>query len=159
MRPEKRVPPGRHALFSGGDPNTAAPVTPKTKTNGVRPPLAGMTRPAYGARPARLKRAPTKARSAKPITTVKPVKSVKKVTKPARTVSVTAAPAVRGRSGPIGLSCSKCGTHSDVAILRYLVLHLPYWVWRPGRGYTSLMKCPACGKRTWVSASWGPGEH
>jgi hypothetical protein len=56
--------------------------------------------------------------------------------------------------GPISLSCSKCGTHSDVDVLKYLVLHLPYWVWRPGRGYTNLMKCPACGRRAWVSATW-----
>jgi hypothetical protein len=64
---------------------------------------------------------------------------------------------VQGR-GPISLSCSKCGTHTGVDILKYLVLHLPWWLWRPGRGYTSLMKCPACGQRAWVSASWGPGK-
>ena len=57
-------------------------------------------------------------------------------------------------TGPISLSCSKCGTHTGVDIRRYLVLHFPLWFWRPGRGYTSLMKCPACGKRAWVSASW-----
>jgi hypothetical protein len=56
--------------------------------------------------------------------------------------------------GPISLSCSKCGTHTDVDVLKYLVLHMPFWFWRPGRGYTSLMKCPACGKRAWVSTSW-----
>jgi hypothetical protein len=60
--------------------------------------------------------------------------------------------------GPISLNCSKCGTHTDVDILKYLVLHLPWWLWRPGRGYTSLMKCPACGKRAWVSASWVPWQ-
>jgi hypothetical protein len=64
----------------------------------------------------------------------------------------TAGPA-RG-DGPVGLSCSKCGIHTDVDILKYLVLHLPWWFWRPGRGYTSLMKCPACGQRAWVSATW-----
>jgi hypothetical protein len=67
-------------------------------------------------------------------------------------------PSADKAGGPISLSCSKCGTHTDVDILRYLVLHLPWWLWRPGRGYTSLMKCPACGQRAWVSASWGPPQ-
>ncbi len=39
-------------------------------------------------------------------------------------------------------------------MLDYLVLHLPLWLWRPGRGYTRLMRCPACSRRTWLSASW-----
>ncbi len=68
-------------------------------------------------------------------------------------IEATATPERQGK-GPISLSCSKCGTHTGVDILRYVVLHFPLWFWRPGRGYTSLMKCPACGKRAWVSASW-----
>jgi hypothetical protein len=157
MRPGKRVLPGRHALFSGGDPGAAASVAPK-KNGTARAPLAGMTRPPISARPARLQKSPVKSiKSAKPVPSVKAAKSVKTV-KPVRAVKVAASAPDSRRSGPIGLSCSKCGTHSDVDILKYLLLHLPYWVWRPGRGYTSLMKCPACGKRAWVSASWGPGQ-
>jgi hypothetical protein len=56
----------------------------------------------------------------------------------------------------IGLTCSRCGTHTDVNMLRYATLHMPVWLWRPGRGYTSFMKCPACSRRTWVSATWAP---
>jgi len=157
MRPGKRVLPGRHALFSGGDPGTAPSVAPK-KNGTARAPLAGMTRPPLSARPARLQKSTVKSgRSTKSATSSRAAKSAKTV-KAVRAVTVDTTPLEDRRSGPIGLSCSKCGTHSDVAIVKYLLLHLPYWVWRPGRGYTSLMKCPACGKRTWVSASWGPGQ-
>jgi hypothetical protein len=132
---EKRIPPGRHALFSaaGTVERTEAP-----KKNGrPRPQLSGTARPISPGRPPRAQaaRAP-RART------------------PATKVESKAAKNT-GR-GPISLSCSKCGTHTDVDILKYLVLHLPWWFWRPGRGYTSLMKCPACGKRAWVSASWEP---
>jgi hypothetical protein len=41
-------------------------------------------------------------------------------------------------------------------MVRYVMLHFPMWFWRPGRGYTSLMRCPACGKRTWLSTTWTP---
>lgn len=64
-----------------------------------------------------------------------------------------------GPLGPIELSCSSCGERSEVALVDYLVLHLPLWLWRPGRGYTRFMNCPACGRRTWVSASWRPWER
>ncbi len=56
--------------------------------------------------------------------------------------------------GPIVLECSACHGRSEVDMLDYLVLHLPLWLWRPGRGYTRLMRCPACSRRTWLSASW-----
>lgn len=160
MRPGKRVLPGRHALFSGGDPGAAAAV-PAKRNGTARAPLAGMTRPPVAARPARLQKATAKnVTSAGPTKTVKAIKSTKTV-KAVRsgTVPNGGDRGTRGgRGGPIGLSCSKCGTQSDVNVLKYLVLHMPFWVWRPGRGYTSLMKCPACGKRAWISASWGPGQ-
>jgi hypothetical protein len=134
---EKRVLPGRHALFSGTGIGTPT-VTPKKKTGRPRPQLSP-TPPVRAARPLRAQAArPPRART------------------PMTKVEAPAPPKSDG--GPISLSCSKCGTHTDVDILRYLVLHLPWWLWRPGRGYTSLMKCPACGKRAWVSASWAPGS-
>jgi hypothetical protein len=129
-RPEKRILPGRQALFSAA--TTAAPTGAPKKNARTRPQLSTAPNRAVrsprppAARPARARPAATK---------VSPPPPVKK-------------------GGPIALSCSKCGTHSDVDILKYLVLHMPYWLWRPGRGYTSLMKCPACGRRAWVSASW-----
>ena len=157
LRPGKRVLPGRHALFSGGDPSAAAVTAKKNGT--ARAPLAGASRPTFAARPARLQKPTAKttkaAKAAKTTKAAKPVAAVRSV----KTVKIETASPQSEKGGPIGLSCSKCGTHTDVDILRYLRLHLPYWVWRPGRGYTNLMKCPACGKRTWVSASWGPGEH
>jgi hypothetical protein len=136
-RPEKRVLPGRHALFSAG--GTTAPVEAPKRTARPRPQLSETPKPVRAVRPPRVPavaQVPTEV-TAPPEADPHPEKS---------------------ESGPISLSCSKCGTHTDVDILKYLVLHLPWWLWRPGRGYTSLMKCPACGKRAWVSASWVPWQ-
>jgi hypothetical protein len=55
--------------------------------------------------------------------------------------------------GAITLDCSACGARSDVPLFEFAMLHMPLWLWRPGRGYTRLMTCPACRKRTWISAS------
>jgi hypothetical protein len=55
---------------------------------------------------------------------------------------------------PVTVACSSCGATSRVDVLEFAVLHLPVWLWRPGRGYTRFMTCPACRRRTWVSASW-----
>jgi hypothetical protein len=54
--------------------------------------------------------------------------------------------------GAITISCSSCGRHTVVSARQALLLalpslHLPYL--RPGHG--SWMRCPACGRRTWVS--------
>ena len=122
-------------MFSAG---TAIPTETPKRNGRPRPALAG-------APPARIVRTP-RPQAARPPRARTPAKKVE-----------PPAPVVHD-GGPIGLSCSKCGTHTDVDILKYLVLHLPWWLWRPGRGYTSLMKCPACGQRAWVSASWGPGK-
>lgn len=136
----KRVLPGRHALFSGADPG-AATVTAK-KNGATRAPLAGAGRPTFADRPVRTRKETATVETAP--------------ARPGDSRRSDGEAGEAGGTGPISLSCSKCGTHTDVDIVKYLVLHLPYWVWRPGRGYTSLMKCPACAKRTWVSASWAP---
>ena len=57
---------------------------------------------------------------------------------------------------PVELRCSSCGTYSEVDVVSYLGLHLPFFLWRPGRGFTRFMTCPACRRRTWLSASWTP---
>ncbi|MGA2522021.1 MAG: hypothetical protein ABSG81_14535 [Acidimicrobiales bacterium] len=57
---------------------------------------------------------------------------------------------------PITVECSSCGSRSEVRVSEFALLHLPVWLWRPGRGYTRFMTCPACRRRTWVSASWAP---
>jgi len=57
---------------------------------------------------------------------------------------------------PVEVACSSCGVRTEVDMLRYLTLHVPFFLWRPGRGYTRFMTCPACRRRTWLSASWTP---
>jgi hypothetical protein len=59
-----------------------------------------------------------------------------------------------GLFGPIAVECSACGSRTEIRVAEFAVLHLPIWLWRPGRGYTRFMTCPACRRRTWVSASW-----
>ncbi len=63
-------------------------------------------------------------------------------------------PAGSGMFGTLTLQCSSCRVRSRVDLVEFVVLHLPLWLWRPGRGYTRFMSCPACRRRTWVSASW-----
>jgi len=61
----------------------------------------------------------------------------------------------RGRT-VVRVDCSSCSTRSQVHLAEFALLHLPVWLWFPGRGYTRFMTCPACRRRTWVSASWTP---
>jgi hypothetical protein len=176
-RPEKRIPPGRNALFSAA--GTVPPTTAPKRNGRPRPPLSGTPRPVQTARPttggpairstsarATAARA-TAARATAARATAAGARAGRSTTARTGTSAARAAPsgkttakvettlvAPAGGGRPIGLSCSKCGIHTDVDILKYLVLHLPWWLWRPGRGYTSLMKCPACGQRAWISASW-----
>jgi hypothetical protein len=62
----------------------------------------------------------------------------------------------RGLLSPIAVDCSRCGVRSEIHVTEFVMLHLPVWLWRPGRGYTRFMTCPSCRRRTWVSASWAP---
>jgi hypothetical protein len=68
-------------------------------------------------------------------------------------------PVGSGMFGSLTLHCSSCRVQSQVDLVEYIVLHLPIWLWRPGRGYTRFMTCPACRRRTWVSASWTSGAR
>jgi hypothetical protein len=63
-------------------------------------------------------------------------------------------PASSGMFGSLTLHCSSCRAESQVDLVEFIVLHLPLWLWRPGRGHTSFMTCPACRRRTWMSTSW-----
>jgi hypothetical protein len=65
-------------------------------------------------------------------------------------------PIPTGLVPPVEVRCSSCGTARDVGLVEYMALHLPFFLWRPGRGFTRFMTCPACRRRTWVSASWTP---
>jgi predicted RNA-binding Zn-ribbon protein involved in translation (DUF1610 family) len=62
------------------------------------------------------------------------------------------APQIAAGPGSVVISCSDCGEDtvlSATAALRHAVpsLHLPFIK----RGHGSWMRCPACGKHTWVS--------
>lgn len=57
---------------------------------------------------------------------------------------------------PVSLHCAACGTQSEVDVVGYLALHFPFFLWRPGKGFTRFMTCPACHRRAWLSASWTP---
>jgi hypothetical protein len=146
-RPEKRVLPGRHALFSAA--GTGAPADAPRRNGRPRPQVTEKPQPLRSPRPPRVSAARTKPA---------PKAATPKVAGKAATTPGPPQPDRRD-GGPISLSCSKCGTHTGVDILKYVVLHLPWWLWRPGRGYTNLMKCPACGQRAWVSASLAPGKR
>ena len=65
-------------------------------------------------------------------------------------------PSRSGQFAPVVVECSSCKVRSEVSVGQFLALHLPFWLWRPGRGYARRMTCPACRKRSWLSATWRP---
>jgi len=81
---------------------------------------------------------------------------VRKTPGPPGTHATSAPARTRGILSSIIVDCATCGARSEVHVSEFLMLHLPIWLWRPGRGYTRFMTCPACRRRTWVSASWTP---
>jgi len=58
------------------------------------------------------------------------------------------------RSGTLVLRCSSCRADSRVTYADFLRRHLPFWLWIPGRRYSRLLACPACGRRTWLEADF-----
>lgn len=56
--------------------------------------------------------------------------------------------------GQVRIDCSTCGAWRVVGLRQFVSLHLPLFVVLPGRGFTRLLTCPACGRRSWVSVSW-----
>jgi len=59
----------------------------------------------------------------------------------------------RGPLGTITLECSACKRESPVRIWELPRLAMPFTFTLPRR-YHTLMKCPGCGRRTWVRAHW-----
>jgi hypothetical protein len=59
-----------------------------------------------------------------------------------------------GIVGPIVVECSSCRARTQVETFEFVMLHLPVWLWRPGKGFTRLMVCPSCRRRTWTSVSF-----
>lgn len=58
------------------------------------------------------------------------------------------------RPGTLVLECSSCHGRTRVGYLDFARRHLPLWLWAPWRHHSRLMACPACGRRTWLAASW-----
>jgi len=136
---------GKRALFSSAAGSSAS--APR-RTRAPRPP-----RPPLDSRDV-TRRVPDDASKA----------ASKAAPKAAREASSEAASYERAASGqrhggllgqaPVVIECSACRERSEVSLVDFLSLHLPFWLWRPGKGYTRLMRCPSCSRRTWVSASW-----
>ncbi len=60
------------------------------------------------------------------------------------------------KTGPLGtitVECSACKRESPVRLREIPRLVMPFSVTLPRR-YHTLMKCPGCGRRTWVRAHW-----
>jgi hypothetical protein len=60
------------------------------------------------------------------------------------------------RPGPFGtlaLECSSCKRESPVRFRDLPRLAMPFSITLPRR-YHSYMKCPGCGRRTWMRAHW-----
>jgi hypothetical protein len=133
---------GKHALFSAPPARGATKGRRRsTATDGAAPTRHHPSGAGNGVRPVRPVGQAPKSGSANG---------------PAGARATHAARQSAGMFGPIGVECSSCGAHSDVDMLEFAMLHLPLWFWRPGRGFTQFMTCPACRRRTWVSASWAP---
>lgn len=49
--------------------------------------------------------------------------------------------------------CSSCGADTPMSIGGFLVRHLPLWAWLPWKRHSHLMRCPACGRLTWLAVS------
>jgi uncharacterized protein with PIN domain len=56
--------------------------------------------------------------------------------------------------GTLFLECSDCGRETPVSALEAAKAVLPPSVHVPWRHYHSFMRCPACGRRTWVRLRW-----
>ncbi len=58
--------------------------------------------------------------------------------------------------GSVGLDCQLCHRRTIVSVVRLAQMSLPgVHVPVPRRGYRAWVKCPACGRRTWVRVTLG----
>ncbi len=58
-----------------------------------------------------------------------------------------------GGSGPLTVTCSRCGSSVRVGPVEFVRLQLPVGVWLPRRGFDRWMTCPACRRRAWTSVT------
>ena len=127
--------PGKHALFSNvGARRTPPGAAARSRASGLDPGVMGRRRPATRRSAAPDDGSGEGHRAVVPDDLERPTGS--------------------GMFGTLTLHCSSCRVRSQVDLVEYVVLHLPVWFWRPGRGYTRFMTCPSCRRRTWVSVSW-----
>jgi hypothetical protein len=130
---------GKHALYSGSDSWPASPVAA-----GAAP--VSETAPAVRGRAGHPShhRAPHDRAAARAVTERSSRGRPDELERPVGS----------GMFGSVTLLCSSCRVRTRVDLVEFVVLHVPLWFWRPGRGYTRFMSCPACRRRTWISASW-----
>lgn len=58
--------------------------------------------------------------------------------------------------GSAAVDCSKCHRRAVVSLTQLVQLSLPgVHAPVPGKGHRALMKCPTCGKRSWMSVTVG----
>lgn len=65
----------------------------------------------------------------------------------------SAGAARQGPFGTLALECSSCKRESPIRFRDIPRLALPFSITVPRR-YHSYMKCPGCGRRTWMRARW-----
>jgi hypothetical protein len=59
-------------------------------------------------------------------------------------------------TGPLGtltLECSSCRRESPVRLREIPSLAFPFWMTAP-RKHPTYMRCPGCGRRTWLRPRW-----
>jgi hypothetical protein len=55
------------------------------------------------------------------------------------------------QAGAVVVECSTCLSRTRISLLELLRLAFPFWLHVPLiRRYPSLLRCPTCGRRTWV---------
>ena len=52
------------------------------------------------------------------------------------------------------VECSACGASSELDLVEFAWLHLPFWLWVPWLRYSRFIHCPACERRNWLRVSW-----
>jgi len=139
--PDENPVTGKHALFSDAGASTGAARRPRSRLSDGEAPGTGRSSH------------PSNRRS--PSTGTAPTDDTVDRYRPTEGgADDLERPVGTGMFGSLTVNCSSCRVRSQVDLVEYVVLHLPLWFWRPGRGYTRFMTCPACRRRTWVSATW-----
>lgn len=58
--------------------------------------------------------------------------------------------------GSVAVDCAKCHRRSVISLTQMVQLSLPgVHAPVPGKGHRAYMKCPACGKRSWLGVTVG----